>query len=278
MMKFHSNALLILLIVCNILSSCNSTDINFRYQKADEIAKLNGFTKKLLKGGDFWITTYQRIDDKNSPYVFYIEGDGLFFIYRDQEADDPTPLHPMLFKLASMDSRRNVVYVARPCQYTPQDLNPLCNFTYWTDKRMSESAVSSINAVIETITNKKLFSLVGYSGGGGIAILVAARNKKVKDIVTIAGNLDIDTFSNYHNIKPMTGSLNPIDYAKQVTDIPQLHLSGDDDKVVPKLIVDTFVKACNSKCVHQKSYKNISHSKGWEGVWHDVLKTPLVCE
>ena len=38
-----------------------------------------GFKKVLVKGGDFLITTYQRIDDKNAPFTFYIEGDGAAF-------------------------------------------------------------------------------------------------------------------------------------------------------------------------------------------------------
>ena len=41
-------------------------------------------------------------------------------IFADGSAnsDNPTPVNPMLLKLATMDKRPNIVYIARPCQYT----------------------------------------------------------------------------------------------------------------------------------------------------------------
>lgn len=218
----------------------------------------------------FWITTFQRITNKQSPYVFYIEGDGLFYIGK-QISDDPTPIHPMLLELASMDWSPNVVYIARPCQYTLMHLNPQCNYAYWTDKRMSEAAVGSINEVIEITNDNKPFSLVGYSGGGGIAVLIAARNKNVKNIITIAGNLDHARFNEYHKTKQMLGPLNPIDYVSYVRNIPQLHATGGSDIVVPPFIADNFVRASNSPYVHQKIYTGIGHRKGWEKVWPEIL-------
>jgi dienelactone hydrolase len=145
----------------------------------------------------------------------------------------------MLLSLAAMDKRPNIVYVARPCQYTPMELNSKCNPSYWTVKRFSDDSVSSINDVINKInSHQHKFSLIGYSGGGGIAVLIASRNNMVKDIITIAGNLDISAFTNHHKVSPMSGSLNPIDYAKLINNIPQLHLSGGKDKIIPPFIAE----------------------------------------
>lgn len=278
MMKFLFNILS--LVICLLLAGCQSSlvSINGRYKNADYIAIANGFTRKLVKGDTFWLTTYQRITNKNLPYVFYIEGDGLFYIAKYQLSSDPTPVHPIMLKLAAMDHRPNVVYIARPCQYTQMNLNPKCNPSYWTDRRMSEEVVESINEVIETInSNGKPFSLVGYSGGGGIAVLIAAKNKKVQNIVTLAGNLDHVNFNKYHNARPMLGSLNPIDYASHVRNIPQLHVTGGKDTIVPPFIADKFVEACHSPCVHQEIFTTVDHKKGWEKVWPYVLEMPLVC-
>ncbi len=266
-----------LMIGSMLLSACHTTNVITRNIDSDFVGNSNGFTKKLVKGGNFWITTYQRISNKHLPYVFYIEGDGLAFMGRYSISDNPTPVRPMLLKLAALDNRPNVVYIARPCQFTPMNLNPNCNQSYWTNLRMSDEVVTSLDKVINVTNNELPFSLVGYSGGGGIAVLIAARNKLVKDIITISGNLDHIGFNKYHNTTPMLGSLNPIDYATKIRNIPQLHISGGKDTTVPPFIADKFVQASGSTCVHQHIFDVAQHTKGWEATWDYILNMPLTC-
>lgn len=121
-----------------------------RNKEPDFISHTHNFSKQMANGGDFILTTYRRITNNDLPYVFYIEGDGLAFTRQNTISDNPTPMHPMLLKLAALDDRPNIVYIARPCQYTPMHLNPTCNPSYWTDRRMSDAVVSSINEVIES--------------------------------------------------------------------------------------------------------------------------------
>ncbi|WP_410520911.1 alpha/beta hydrolase [Candidatus Tisiphia endosymbiont of Sialis lutaria] len=272
-MKYLSRVAVVSLSLA--LSSCVSS-IETRVEEAEKLASINRFEKKLVKAGDFVITTYQHISDKDSPYVFYIEGDGS--IGRYAVASNPTPSKIMLFKLATLDTRPNVVYIARPCQYTPVELNPNCNQVYWTDKRMAEEVIESTNIVINSINNDKPASLVGFSGGGGVAILVAARNKHIKDIITVAGNLDIKNFSEHHRVYALKKSLNPIDYAIKINNIPQLHISGSKDKIVPSSIMHGYIKASSSNCIQQKIFPNITHTKGWDKVWQNVLKINLTCK
>ncbi|GAB4162948.1 MAG: alpha/beta hydrolase [Rickettsiaceae bacterium] len=273
-MKFLFNFVL-LCATAIFLSACKTVTYN---QEPVSIGDLYNFQKVLVKGGDFWITTYQKITDPDQPYAFYIEGDGAAFNGRYRVSHNPTPRKQVFIKLAAMDQRPNVVYVARPCQYTPMHLNPKCTNQYWTDKRLSDDSVQAINDVINSINkNNAKFSLVGYSGGGGIAILVAARNSRVKDIITVAGNLDLLAFTTHHNVTPMIGSLNPIDYAEQVKYIPQLHLSGGKDKIVPPFIADKFVQKASSTCVKQKIFEEASHAEGWKRVWEYVYTKPIRC-
>lgn len=269
--------LLFIVLSCYLLSGCTVKNAAIRTIKADLIGDYHHFTKRLVKGGDFWITTYQRITNKNLPYVFYIEGDGLSFIGRYHVSDNPTPTYPMVLQLAALDTRPNVVYIARPCQYTPMHLNPKCNQSYWTDERMSGETVNAINEVIEQLNNNQKFSLIGFSGGGGIAVLIAARNNNVKDIITLAANLDHISFNKFHHAKPMLNSLNPIDYATKLGHIPQLHVSGGYDKIVPPFIADKYVRASNSTCVHQSIFNVAYHHKGWETLWKYILTMPLTC-
>ncbi len=259
------------------LNSCNILILLFLFSSCQ--APTKGLKKELVKGGDFWITTYQKIENKSEPYVFYIEGDGLTYTPEGNKVySNPTPIRQTLINLAAMDKRPNVVYVARPCQYTPMELNPKCNPSYWTDKRLSDDSVAAINDVINKInTNHQKFSLVGYSGGGGIAVLVAARNSMVKDIITIAGNLDHRAFTSHHGVTPLANSLNPIDYAKLIKHIPQLHISGAKDKVIPPFIAQKYVAESASLCVRGSVMQNIDHRSGWAEVWDGVIAKPLKC-
>ena len=267
-----------IILIPIFLSGCSTTcDVAGRVKRAQDIATQSDFQMQLVNGGDFTLTTYQRITDRKLPFVFYIEGDG-HLADGFANSDNPTPINPVLLKLATMDKRPNIVYIARPCQYTPLEMNSKCISDYWLDKRMGQEVVDSINNVINIINNGQKFSLVGFSGGGGLTILIAAQNNDVKDIITIAGNLDTQKFEQYHNYRGcLVKSLNPINYAKQVNNIPQLHLSGIDDKIVPPFIAELYTKTSNSLCVKTQTFPNVSHTKSWDKVWSSILDIPLIC-
>jgi hypothetical protein len=266
-----------LIIILLFVASCTPT-VKERIMKADGLAYGSKFKKILVDSGGFVLTTYQKISDQNSPYIFYIEGDG--FISRDIHtiSENPTPLSPIMLELTILDNRKNVIYIARPCQYTDMSFNKLCINKYWTDSRMSEEVVNSIANSIKKIAGNNKISLIGFSGGGGIAILVAPKLNHVQNIITIAGNLDIKEFAKFHKSKSISDSLNPVDYIDQVKNIPQLHISGGKDKIVPILIADKFVKAAKSKCVKQITIDSSSHGKGWSLVWQDILKRDINCD
>ncbi len=268
--------IVLLCCVSFVLASCQ-TYVAGRHRSAERVAEKYHMSKRLVKGGKFWLLTYQKIQNPGAPYAIYIEGDGLAFRTKYEISDDPTPLRPMLLTLAGMDTRTNVVYIARPCQYVMEIDSAVCKESYWSDKRMSDEVVSAMNDAIVNITHKAPVDLVGFSGGGGIALLVAAKNPQIKSVLTIAGNLDHVAFNQYHHARPMLGSLNPIDYATKIRNIPQLHFSGGKDKVIPAFIGDKFVKASNSKCVHHEVIPDVEHQYGWDRYWSYVLSAPLKC-
>ncbi|MBP7190236.1 MAG: alpha/beta hydrolase [Rickettsiaceae bacterium] len=277
-MIFHSRNLFwaLVLFILSFLSSCSILPPRERKVLADSIAEASHFSPKMEKGGRFSLYTYQKISDPKAPIAIYIEGDG-FIVYRDYISNDPTPVHPMLIRLAAMDDRPNVVYIARPCQYTIKENLGVCNSGYWTGKRMSEDSVEAVDDVIRKIAQNRKIDLIGFSGGGGIAVLVAARNHNVRSMITIAGNLDHVAFNKYHKTTPMAESLNPIDYVSSVRNIPQLHLSGTNDKAVPPFISENFEKAANSVCVHREVFPGFTHSKGWDSVWKSIISKEVNC-
>lgn len=265
-MKYLGNIYYLLFIL--LLAACSSS------QKHRSITDAPvGFEQRLVSGTDFVLTTYQKITSDKAPYVFYIEGDGRVAT-KTGISPDPTPKRPVLVNLMLLDKRPNIIYIARPCQYS-KSLNPKCNNnSYWTSKRFAEEVVENINQVINQVSKGKKFSLVGYSGGGGIAVLIASRNQNVLDIITIGGNLDINKFTSYHRSLAMSGSINPISYAEKIKFIPQMHLSGELDRIVPPFIAEEYVEKSHSICVKHQIIQGATHSRNWEQFWQVYNKKP----
>jgi hypothetical protein len=281
--KNLKNAKLYYLFFCIIYISlllCSCTiSVEERIRKADQIFLGSNFKKVLINSGNFVLTTYQNITNNNSPYIFYVEGDGFPLINPYSISDNPTPVNHVLLRLVRLDPRDNIIYIARPCQFTDPSLNDLCKYSkYWIDARMSLEVVDSMASAIRQIAKDRPIKLIGFSGGGGIVMLLVPQLKNIQNIITIAGNLDISEFAKLRKSKPISESLNPIDFIEQTKNIPQLHISGGKDKVVPVSIRDKFVEYSNSRCVKKLTIDNATHARGWEQVWNKILKMPISCD
>jgi len=244
---------------------------------ADSFAAQNGFTKSFIKTPDFTLTSYERISQPGSPIRFYIEGDGRAWISRTRLSDDPTPRTPLVIELAAMDPSPNVVYIARPGQYAESGI-PGCDPAYWSGQRFSEEVIRSVNEVIsQTVlkTGARSIELVGYSGGAAVAVLVAARRNDVIGIKTIAGNLNPNELNRYHNVSRLEGSLDPMEVAEKIKNIPQRHFIGSDDKMIPPLISESFIR--KEGIVDNGSITVVdgaTHSHGWLERWKELLSLP----
>lgn len=276
-MRYHSRNILLVIATLLFVSGC-STSFTTRLKVADSIAEKSDMQPKIVKGGKFWIRTYQKILDPKLPYVFYIEGDGFAFKNKFTISADPTPRSHTILRLAASDYRSNVVYVARPCQYLEEGAKDHCDNAYWTRKRLAPEIIDAMNDVIKSIAGRQPIDLVGYSSGGGAAVLIASRNNNVRSITSVAGLLDHKLFTEHHRVLDMIGSLNPIDVAYKIRNIPQLHISGGRDTIVRPFIVDSYVKASKSKCVRHEIIPGATHDKGWQDVWKNILDTPVRCE
>jgi len=174
----------------------------------------------------------------------YIEGDGLSWITGTQPSTDPTPRDPLALRLALAQPEGNAAYLARPCQYVDAEA-AACPSHYWTDLRFAPEVIEASDRAIDILKQKfgaRLLTLVGYSGGAAIAILIAARRHDVTNLVTVAGNLDHRAWTTYHHIPPLTGSLNPADAREAVQHIRQWHFVGGKDSIIPPPLVESFTK------------------------------------
>ena len=122
------------------------------------------------------------------------------------------------------------------------------------------------------------FNLIGFSGGGNIVALLAARRDDVLSIRTVAGNLDHQLQSGLHSVSPMPDSLNAKDIVPSIVHIPQLHFIGAQDYIVPKEIYESYKGASgHSGCVQSHIVDAVDHTQGWESVWASLLKVPIDC-
>lgn len=256
-------------------AGCASPDMH-----ADKLAQTAGLQREQIHAKDFVLTAFSRIARPDLPLDIYIEGDGLAWRTRYQPSDDPTPHQALGLELAAADRTANVVYLARPCQFTPMAANPRCKVAYWTDRRYAEEVVASMNSAVSryaAMAPGQKINLTGYSGGGAIAVLIAARRNDVATLRTVAGNLDHAAVNRLHRVSAMPGSLNAIDYAGKVAAIPQIHFSGADDATVPPSIAQSFAKAVGP-CAQVRVVPRMSHESDWDRLWPELLRVVPWCK
>jgi hypothetical protein len=248
-------------------------------QYADGIAASAHMQRELVATHDFKLTAFSRISRADASLMIYIEGDGLAWRTRSEPSDDPTPRHALGLRLAAADPGVNVVYLSRPCQFTPMTLNPRCNPDYWTGKRFAAEVVDAINEAVSEYARRvpgQPIHLVGYSGGGALAVLVAARRADIASLRTVAGNLDLAEVNRLHHVSAMPDSLSAMDAAVRVAAIPQIHFSGADDAVVPPEIARRFAVVVG-RCASTRTIEGMSHASAWESCWPALLADKPVC-
>jgi hypothetical protein len=239
-----------------------------------KIAAQHGFNKTFIESQPFSIASYQKILQPGSNVNIYIEGDGNAWISRYRISSDPSPKCGTTMQLASLDPSPNVVYLARPCQYSPQDLKTVCDSKYWSLARYSDLVVNSINIAVTAIKTQcqaPAINLIGYSGGGALAVLVANRRNDVASIRTVAGNLDLVAMEQIHDTTPLSESLDPLAVAKAIKHIPQLHFVGSRDHIVPIEIAYNFVHAAELDDKTVVIVKDATHNKNWSQHWSKLL-------
>jgi len=250
-----------------------------RYEAADRVAAAGGLTKVHIQTRDFALTAYARISSPGADITVYIEGDGSAWLSPTLLSGDPTPARPLVLQMAALDPAGNVAYLARPGQYA-SGLSPGCDPLYWSDRRFSPEVVEAMSEGIEKLrclSGSGRVDLVGYSGGGAIAVLVAARRSDIASLRTVAGNLDTEAVNRHHGVSFLAGSLNPIDEAARLARLPQRHFAGAKDTVVPVFVVRSFLKQAGDTDTRRLVVlKDVSHSRGWLEKWGDLLALPPI--
>ncbi|HSH13908.1 MAG TPA: hypothetical protein VLA15_09170 [Desulfurivibrionaceae bacterium] len=264
-----------------ILPGCAALAVD-PYQAADQLAAARGFSKRYLEAGAFRLLSYQRFTAPGQAVTVYLEGDGAAWLTRSRISTDPTPRQPLVLELAALDPAANVAYLARPCQFVLREgLGEGCEPALWSSARFGEAVVESLDRGLDSVllaSGAAQLHLIGYSGGGALAVLAAARRDDVVSLRTIAGNLDHRRFTGHHRVTPLRDSLNPSDMATVVDKIPQLHFVGGEDAIVPALVAESFLNQQGpANCAELVRVEGVGHQRGWLAVWPDLLRTILPC-
>jgi hypothetical protein len=257
--------LLLLLLSLHAFAACSTPT-----SRIGKAATGLGFTQHTVDGTQFSHAVFTKTaGTPGSALHVYLDGDGSPWIRGRWIAKDPTPADPFTLQLMAADPSP-AVYVGRPCYHGL--VSPACTQALWTSARYSETVVASMAAAVSRVRARHGtpdLVLVGYSGGGTLAMLVAGRLPNVRAVVTIAANLDVDSWSELHGYLPLAGSLNPARSAPLHPDIVQMHYAGAKDENVPPGIVVAVASAQANATV--TVVPGFDHRCCWLERWPEML-------
>jgi len=253
---------------CICLMGCATPAQNFL-----ETALEYDFQEHTLLGQPFQHKIYankQAYQSKITTLHVYLDGDGTPWRRQGWVANDPTARNPLILRLMTQD-KQPALLLGRPCYYgLSKSLH--CEPSLWTEKRYAENIVMSMTAALKHWLEQhrvEKIVLMGYSGGGTLAVLMANKIATVTKVMTFAANLDVKAWSLHHGYPPLSQSLNPVDQPPLSAQIKQLHLAGAEDDNVPAFVIQNYVKQ-QSQAIF-KEYKEFDHQCCWENQWQQIL-------
>lgn len=271
------------LLAALALGGCIATTLPYmRTETAQRIASPAWMIKRDIAAAPYLLRSYERIHDRGGVANLYIAGDGAINTSVEEWKSNPTPKNPVALHLASKDRADNVIFIARPCQYTAMlSKGDSCDESTWKDKRFSAEVIASFDKALDDIAtryNIHSFNLIGYSGGAAIATLLATQRNDILSIRTVAGILDHETHSAVSGVPILNGSLNPVKEASALTRIPQYHFIGGQDNYVPPAVLHSYLQAMPpTSCVQTMLIQEADYDTGWVDKWPELLKLPVTC-
>lgn len=223
-----------------------------------------------LSAASFSLTAfYQPGPQPAKSLHVYLEGDGTPWLHGYSPADDPTTHETLMLPLMALDAGA-ALYLGRPC-YNGHAKDSGCDASLWTSARYGETVVNTMALALQQFCQQhgiQQLVLIGHSGGGALALLLAGRLPQTRLVVTLAGNYDINAWTDHHGYQRLTASINP---AKQPeTGVTEWHFLAVEDKTIPpQLFLSALQRRANSRV---EVLPEVEHQTGWRKVWPAILK------
>lgn len=226
-----------------------------------------GLAPRVVKGATFDHLVVEKPGDGSALHV-YIEGDGTPWQTLDIPSNDPTPRTPVAFELMLRDQNR-AIYLGRPCYFGVRGQR--CEVLAWTHERYSDRVVQSMASALSAARSSGTpVVLIGHSGGGVVAVLLARRIDDVEAVVTIGANLDVAAWAALHRYAPLSGSLDPAGLPPAMAPQEQHHV-GSADRVVPAAQLRAYARGRPN--VEIVEWEGFDHVCCWSDVWTEILAT-----
>ena len=270
----------ICMMLALLLNACTASGPEKRQAEAVLLASDAGWQPITLDTGEFVLTAFVPQDFQQvAMLTVYIEGDGLAWLNSSTPSRDPTPVNPIGLKLAMRDPSGTAVYLARPCQYVAMNDKRSCQRKHWTNQRFSPDVIAASLSAVDQLKqrfNSERLTLVGYSGGAAVASLVAARREDVDQLITIAGNLDHQLWTQEKHLSPLEGSLNPSADWRHLQELPQTHFIGALDTIISPAIVRAYAAHFPASApLRIRRVEAFNHHCCWVEQWPALLKEAL---
>jgi len=256
--------LMVLILLVLVAVGCAAPSVDF-----DDQAKSLAYERRVVEGTQFKHVIYGKAGAPGERLHVYIGSDGTPWL-AGRPAADPTPRNPLMLRLLAMDPTP-AVYLGRPCYHGLADEEP-CAPPLWTTGRYSQDVVESLARVVRRLLRDGPYSQVawfGYSGGGTLAVLLAAEFPETDAVVTIAANLDTVAWAAYAWGGDLAGSLNPATAAPLPPHIRQRHYAGSADRVVPPHLMAPAASRLGADLIIVEDH---DHTCCWERSWPDILR------
>lgn len=241
-------------------------------QAVEDWAAQRGFRPETLDVGGFRLFALRRQSSPATTLAIYIEGDGAPWPSVFRPPADPTPSYPVALALAERDPAPAVAYLGRPCQYLDDRERSGCDVAYWSGLRYSEAVLRAMDEAVGRLKSHAgagKVRLVGHSGGGVVAALLAHRRDDVASLITVAAPLALSEWAAAQGLTPIAGSLDPLAQRPGAAWASALHFAGASDAVVPPAIVARFVQARGGR---MENVAGFDHDCCWARDWAELLR------
>ncbi|WP_372861104.1 hypothetical protein [Spongiibacter sp.] len=251
------------LMACAVLLGCQNSG-----ERVDAYAALQGMERRVVSSERFVHVQYWQGAVRSAQQLHvYIEGDGQPWLGGGYwPARDPTPARPLALELMALDGTP-AIYLGRPCYFVS---GGNCEPRLWTSARYSDEVVAALALALQRSVDglpAQRLVLIGYSGGGALAVLLASRVARVEAVFTVAANLDTARWADERGFLPLAESLNPL-FDAQLAGIAHYHVVGAMDKVVNPVHVRRFSERHGGQ---YRVLENFDHSCCWRPHWPALL-------